>query len=80
MLLNKLFQTMNGVLDKINDPMINDLIEVVVDNPEKYDIENITFTIDLFAKAICNGAKRELIRYIPIEYTKCDWLNEVINR
>lgn len=75
-----MYISIRSVLDRINEPMINDLIEVIIDNPEKYDdAENIAFTIDLFAKAMHAGAKKELIKYIPMEYTKYDWMGEIIN-
>lgn len=69
------------LLDEINDLMINDLIEVTIDNPNKYDdSENIAFTIDLFAKAIHGGANRKIISYSKMEYKRTDWLRECIKK
>ena len=70
-----------AVIDQLNDPMINDLLEVTIDHPEKYDdAENIAFTIDLFAKAIHGGANRKIISYSKMEYKRTDWLRECINK
>ena len=72
---------LNITCKEINDPMINDLIEVTVDNPNKYDdSENIAFTIDLFAKAIHGGANRKIISYSKMEYKRTDWLRECIKK
>lgn len=81
--ISKIFYiAVRSILDDINDPMINDLIEVTVDNPNKYDdSENIAFTIDLFAKAIHGGANRKIISYSKMEYYKrTDWLRECIKK
>lgn len=77
--ISKLFYiAARGVIDQINDPMINDLLEVTIDHPEKYDdSENITFTIDLFAKAIHGGADRKVISYSKMKYEKTNWIEEI---